>query len=309
MRVPGVTIATATIGALVDAYGGTLDAGIPREFLIHRLGPSDRYGDYALAPVLHERGAIGLVHPDAWLLVAQAVAGRAPAGRRWIHPRAELVLAQLLTLETNEPEPFVEAPVHPSAHVTSAIVEPGARIGRDVVIGPGSRVETGAIVHPGVVLGARVIIGAGSIVGRRGFGYVDRPGTSPIRLPHRAGVVLGDDVEIGALCTIDAGILAPTSIDARTKLDAQVHVGHGVRLGQDVRVAAQVGFAGSVVVEDDVRIGGQAGIADHVCIGKGARIAAKAGVIGDVPAGAVFAGYPAVARGRWLRGYARLYRA
>jgi UDP-3-O-[3-hydroxymyristoyl] glucosamine N-acyltransferase len=92
------------------------------------------------------------------------------------------------------------------------------------------------------------------------------------------------------------------------KLDAQVHVGHNVEIGANTIVAAQSGFAGSVSIGKGVLIGGQVGIADHVTVGDGARIAAKSGVIGDVPAGGVVAGYPAVPRGKWLRSLARMHR-
>jgi UDP-3-O-[3-hydroxymyristoyl] glucosamine N-acyltransferase len=239
---------------------------------VRTIGPSDR-DDADLSPVLHERGAARLTS-SALLLVSESVAGRV-RGRRWIHPRAEQVLSALLA-DAIEPT---------SSRDETAIVEPGA------------------VVFPGVRLGKRVVIGAGSIVGRPGFRFVD-----DARMPHRAGVVIEDDVELGALCTIDAGVLSPTTIGHKTKLDAQVHVGHGVVIGARCRIAAQVGLAGSVAIEDDVWIGGQAGIADHCRIGRGARIAAKAGVIGDIEPGAVVAGYPAVARARWLRGHARLYR-
>jgi UDP-3-O-[3-hydroxymyristoyl] glucosamine N-acyltransferase len=113
---------------------------------------------------------------------------------------------------------------------------------------------------------------------------------------------------VGPLATVDAGTLAPTILKRGVRLDAHVHVGHNVEIGAGTLVAAQSGFAGSVIVEEGVRIGGQAGVADHVRIGRGARIAAKAGVIGDVPPGVVVAGYPAVERGRWLRGIARMLR-
>ncbi len=259
-----------SIDALVQEFGGALDEGVAGE--VQTIGPSDARGA-DLAPVLHERGAARIAS-EGILLVAAGVAGRV-RGRRWVHPRAEHVLSMLLA-RANEPV---------SSRDDTAVIEPGA------------------MVFPGVRLGKRVVIGAGSIVGRPGFRFVD-----DARMPHRAGVVIEDDVEIGALCTIDAGVLSPTTIGRGSKLDAQVHVGHGVVIGARCRIAAQVGLAGSVAIEDEVWIGGQAGIADHCRIGRGARIAAKAGVIGDIEAGAVVAGYPAVARARWLRGHARLYR-
>jgi UDP-3-O-[3-hydroxymyristoyl] glucosamine N-acyltransferase len=92
------------------------------------------------------------------------------------------------------------------------------------------------------------------------------------------------------------------------RLDAHVHVGHNVDIGQQTLVAAQVGFAGSVSVGARTRIGGQAGVADHVRIGNGVSVAAKTGVIGDVSDGAVVAGFPAVAKTRWLRAMATLLR-
>jgi UDP-3-O-[3-hydroxymyristoyl] glucosamine N-acyltransferase len=121
-------------------------------------------------------------------------------------------------------------------------------------------------------------------------------------------VLVEDDVEIGPLATVDAGTLAPTILRRSTRIDAHVHVGHNACLGPSAMIAAQSGFAGSVEIGAGVKVGGQAGVADHVRVGSGAQIAAKSGVIGDVAPGQVVAGYPAVARGRWLRGMARLLR-
>jgi UDP-3-O-[3-hydroxymyristoyl] glucosamine N-acyltransferase len=116
-------------------------------------------------------------------------------------------------------------------------------------------------------------------------------------------------VELGALCTVDAGTLGPTRIRRGAKLDAHVHVGHNVEIGPGCLIAAQAGFAGSTRLGAGVLVGGQAGFADHVSVGDGARVAAKSGVIGDVPARQTVAGFPAVPRIRWLRAMARLMAA
>lgn len=299
-----IAIGARLLRDLVAEYGGTLDAGLPDDSTIASIGPSDATHDLGktpdLAPVLHARGTTRLSTNAPVLLVSSSVVDRVPPGRRWVHPNADVVLARLLMTD-------VGGGSAPDESQVAFDVASGAHVAPDVIIGAGAFIAPGAVIYPRVHIGARVRIGAGSVIGRSGFGFVDSE-SGALRVPHRGGVLIGHDVEIGALCTIDAGVLSPTTIGRETKIDAQVHVGHGVVIGARCRVAAQVGFAGSAFVEDDVLIGGQAGIGDHVRIGRGARIAGKAGIIGDVPAGAVFAGYPAVERTRWLRGHARLYR-
>lgn len=187
-------------------------------------------------------------------------------------------------------------------------IGPNAVIYGDVSLGSGCTVAANAVLYQGVVAGERVAVGAGSIIGRPGFGFTESPDGRRVRVPQLGGVVIEDDVEIGALCTIDAGTLGPTRLRVGCKLDAHVHVGHNAELGQGSIVAAQTGFAGSVTIGSGVLIGGQSGFADHVVVGNGARIAGKSGVIGDVPEGAVVAGFPAVARIKWLRAMAALLR-
>lgn len=158
------------------------------------------------------------------------------------------------------------------------------------------------------MIGARVRIGHCTVIGRPGFGWATGPNGAVRAIPQLGGVVIEDDVIIGALCTIDAGTLGPTIVRRHAKIDAHVHVGHNGDIGEGAIIAAQSGFAGSVTLGRGVQVGGQVGIADHVTVGDGAKIAAKSGVIGDVPPGAIVAGYPAVPRGRWLRALARMYR-
>ncbi len=241
-----------------------------------------------LAPLLasrYLRAAERALSRGASLLASPELAERLaphPHPRVWTHRHAGWVLAAVL-------DECDDAEVPPR-------VGEGAKLGANVVLAPR------------VVVGRNVEIGPGAVIGAPGFGWVTGPTGETRRVPQLGGVVLEDDVVIGPLCTVDAGTLGPTRIRRGAKLDAQVHVGHNVEIGEGTIVAAQSGFAGSVRIGRGVLIGGQVGIADHIDVGDGARIAAKSGVIGDVPAGAVVAGYPAVARGRWLRALARLYR-
>ena len=201
----------------------------------------------------------------------------------WVHPHAQWAMAKVLEDYANVPD-------------SVAVVWADAVLGPNVTLG-----------HR-VVLGERVTIGASTVIGMPGFGWAEGPDGKRIRVPQLGGVLIEDDVSIGPLVTVDAGTLGPTILRRGVKLDAHVHVGHNCDIGEDTLVAAQTGFAGSVRVGKRVLIGGQVGIADHVTVGDGARIAAKSGVIGDVAAGAVVAGYPAVSRPKWLRGVAGLYR-
>ena len=281
-----IRIAPRSLDALAARMGGRVrgEASLVPE----RVAPVDAAGAGELAPLVasrYARAAVSAVARGALLLVDARLAGSpaaAAARAAWVHEYAGWALAELL-----------DGAVVPDA---------------DPIVGEGSRVASTAVLGPRVVLGARVTIGAGAVIGHPGFGWAAGPGRRTRQVPQLGGVVIEDDVSIGPLCTVDAGTLSPTRIRARAKLDAHVHVGHNADIGEDTMVAAQTGFAGSVVVGRGVLIGGQVGVGDHVTIGDGARIAGKSGVIRDVPPGAVVAGYPAVARARWLRAFARLYR-
>jgi UDP-3-O-[3-hydroxymyristoyl] glucosamine N-acyltransferase len=288
------------LASLAERLGGTLDPGLARRRLVSVARLEDA-GAADLAPLLSRRHLRAALAGTSLLLVDAALAGAVPPGRRWVHPFATWVLARLLeALETERRRRPGRARVHGRARV-----ERGAQVLPGAVVGAGTVIGRNAVVHGGVVIGARCIVGEGAVIGRPGFGWAPAPDGGVLRIPQLGGVHLDDEVEVGALCTVDAGTLSPTRLGRAVKLDAQVHVGHNVEIGEGTLVAAQAGFAGSVRVGRGVLVGGQAGVADHVTIGDGARIGAAAGVIGDVPPGATVAGYPAVERGRWLRATAR----
>jgi UDP-3-O-[3-hydroxymyristoyl] glucosamine N-acyltransferase len=167
------------------------------------------------------------------------------------------------------------------------VVGPGTHVGAGVRIGADSVLRSNVTVYPGAEIGARVVVHAGTVLGSDGFGYVRDEATGAYEaFPQVGRLVVEDDVEFGALCTVDRGALGETRIGAGAKLDNQVHVAHNCRIGRNVVIAAQTGIAGSSVVEDNVVIAGQVGIADHVTIESGAILGAQCGV----PTGKVIRG-------------------
>ena len=185
------------------------------------------------------------------------------------------------------------------------VIGPNSVVGEGVRIGAGSRIYPNVTLYPGVVLGERVIIHAGTRIGVDGFGYVLREGRHE-KIPQVGGCEIGDDVEIGANCTIDRGSIGRTRIGSGCKIDNLVHIAHNVQIGPGSVLVAQVGIAGSTEVGTGVVFGGQAGITGHVKIGAGARIGAQAGVIGDVAPGETVSGYPARNHREYLRAMAAL---
>jgi UDP-3-O-[3-hydroxymyristoyl] glucosamine N-acyltransferase len=195
----------------------------------------------------------------------------------------------------------VGEPVHIGPY---AVIEPGAvigagtfisaqnYIGKDAHIGCDCLIQPGAKILHEVHIGDRCIIGAGSVIGCDGFGYVVKD-EEMLKVPQVGTVLIGDDVEIGANCTVDRATLDATLIGDMTKLDNLVQVGHNVRIGNRVRIAAQCGFAGGVSIGDDSVLGGQVGVAPAIHIGKRAMIGARAGVTHTVHDRQAVSGYPA----------------
>jgi UDP-3-O-[3-hydroxymyristoyl] glucosamine N-acyltransferase len=173
-------------------------------------------------------------------------------------------------------------------------------IGRDCRIGAHA-----SLSH--ALLGERVFIYPGARIGQEGFSFATTK-VGFLSIPQLGRVIVEDDVEVGANTTIDRGSTRDTIIGAGSRLDNLVQIGHNVRLGRCCVIVAQVGIAGSTILEHVVQVGGQAAMAGHLRIGPGAQIGAQAGVISDVSAGAVLLGSPAQPRTEFFRQVAALKR-
>lgn len=228
------------------------------------------------------------------------------------------------------------AGIHPSAVMDgSAKVGAGVAVGANAVIGlavMGERTSIGAgcvigdgvelgddceiypnvTIYPGSRLGDRVIVHAGAVLGSDGFGYVRDPRSGHHeKFPQIGKLEIGDDVEIGANTTIDRGALETTRIGRGTKIDNLVHIGHNCQFGEDVIIAAQAGFSGSITIENHVVIGGQVGVGEHARVQEGVLLGGQAGVLPKKilrGKGVAFWGTPAKPLREYLRSLASLAR-
>ena len=248
------------------------------------------------------------------------------------HPRLAFArAARLLQKDAKH-----EAGIHPSAVIDSSAkvgqhvsVGANAVIGR-AVIGDRSRIGAGCIISDGVELGgdceiypnviiyagsrlgSGVIVHSGAVLGSDGFGYVRDPKSGRHeKFPQIGRLEIEDEVEIGANTTIDRGALEATRIGRGTKIDNLVHIGHNCQFGEDVIIAAQAGFSGSITIENQVVIGGQVGVGEHARIQEGVLLGGQAGVLPKKilrGKGVAFWGTPAKPLREYLRSLASLAR-
>ncbi len=188
----------------------------------------------------------------------------------------------------------------------------GCVIGRSTSIGRDCELYPHVTIYPGVRLGNRVIVHSGAVLGSDGFGYVRNGSTGRYeKFPQVGRLEIEDDVEIGANTTIDRGALDVTRIGRGTKIDNLVHVGHNCDIGEDVVIAAQTGFSGSITIEKNVILGGQVGIGEHARIEEGVMLGGQGGVLPNKVLrgkGVAFWGTPAKPVREYLRELAVLAR-
>ena len=191
-------------------------------------------------------------------------------------------------------------------HVGSfSVVDHGVVLGKNVFIGNGVKINAGSIIgdntviHDNVVLydkttiGKNSVIHSGSVIGCDGFGY-HTVKDNHHKIPHIKSVIVGDNVEIGASCTIDRGSVKNTVISDYSKLDNQVHIAHNVTIGKGCLLAGGVFIGGSTNVEDYVTIAGKSDIGPHINIGSKSVIGARSCVIKSLKESGIYAGNPAI---------------
>ncbi len=296
---------------------GDGDGDIQRVAAIEQAGPGD------LTFLSNPRYAAALETTRASAVI---VSEEAPAARcamlRSRNPYLAFARAVGLLTRTIAPPPGI----HPlSAVAPSAVVGEGASIaafvsiddevtiGRDVVIGPhvsigrgatigdGCRLHAGVSIREGCILGRRVVVQDGAVIGSDGFGFAKREDGTYEKVPQPGLVVIEDDVEVGANSTIDRPAVGETRVCAGAKIDNLVQVAHGVRVGRNTLLCAQVGIAGSATIGNDVVLAGQVGVAGHLEIGDRVTASAQTGIPNSVEAGTVVSGYPAIPNRDWLK--------
>ena len=181
------------------------------------------------------------------------------------------------------------------------VIYPNVSIGDGATIGDDCIIHSQVAIRERVVIGHRVVLQNGAVIGGDGYGFVRRADGTHQKIPQTSIVVIEDDVEIGANTTVDRPAIGETRVQAGAKIDNLVQVGHGVTVGRNALLAAQVGIAGSTTIGEGAMLGGQVGVAGHVKIGKNVVAVGQSGITNSVPDGAFLSGYPAIENREWLK--------
>ncbi len=304
---------SAKLGTTVKGDGALPIKG-PRD--IERLAPDAALEDGCVYFI--ENKAVLKRHPKAAengvILTTAELAGEFPRALI-VNGDARITFFKLLSLYDKLPKPVpgvaAGAHVDPTAKVaatatvmTGAVVMAGAVIGERAVVYPNAVVETRAalgddsVLRSNVVLGHDCVVGkrclihGGTVIGADGFGFYDRPGERH-KVPHIGNVVIADDVEIGASCTVDRATIESTTIGAFTKLDDQVHVGHNCKVGRFCYLVGNTAVGGSVTIGDGAMLSGMVIIKDHLNIAPGSIVMGMTAVAQDTEPKTAYFGVPA----------------
>jgi len=301
-----------TLSELAERIGGRVDGD--GSVTVRGMSPLESAGPDEVAFLVNEKYRRFMDQTDAIaVIVGDDYEGPGPTLLRCADPYFAFREAMVAFYGFRE-HPFEgideRSAIHPEAAVAPGVrtgpfvtVERGAEIGANTVLYPGvyvgqnARIGADCVLHANVVvydrciLGDRVTIHAAGSIGQDGFGYATHDGAHH-KIPAAGIVVIGDDVEIGACCSVDRAAMGATVIGAGTKFSNNITIGHGTKLGQHCLMVAQSGIAGSTTVGDYVAFAAQSGAVGHIQIGDGVRVGAQTGVTTDVPDGEEVLGSP-----------------
>lgn len=301
-----------TLGELATLLGGELKG--PADLVIRGIAPIDQATPQDITFITQKRYARFAAGSQAAAFIVSPEWASLPRPLI-IVPQPQWAYAQVATLFAPprcrwpgiSDQAYLGRDVQLGAEVSIApfvFIGDQARLGDRVTIMAGcvlgAEVEIGAdtLIYPNVTildrcrLGERVIIHSGTVIGADGFGFVPTEAGN-YKIPQLGVVVIDDEVEIGANCTIDRGALGETRLGRGVKLDNLVHLAHNVTVGEHSLLVAQVGVAGSTKVGKRVALGGQVGVAGHIELGDGVQVGAKAAVSHTLRPGQVALGIPA----------------
>ncbi len=314
------------LSELVERLGGQLigDAALS----VAGIAALDAATDQHITFLSNAKMRDAAIHTKAAALILSpqddAVVGLSYTGTRIVTANPYAYFARTSQLFAAQAEPVAAAGIHasavidPSAKVAaSAVIGPqvvieadavigadvridaGGFIGRDTTIGAGTRLYPRVSVMHGCRIGQRGIIHSGVVIGSDGFGFANDQGTW-VKIPQIGGVVIGDDVEIGANTAIDRGALADTVLGDGVKLDNQIHIAHNCQIGNHTAIAACAGIAGSAKIGAYCSIGGAAMIHGHITIADHVHVSAGTLAMRSIPDAGQYTGfYPVTKHGDW----------
>lgn len=227
----------------------------------------------------------------AFMIVQRVFAPPVPEIPRGIHPTAVVAPSAVI-----HPEACIGplCVVGERAHIgAGAMLYPHAVVGEDTSIGVSSRLHAHVVVYHACRIGANVTVQSGTVIGADGFGYTENAEGHYDKIPQTGIVVIEDDVEIGANCTIDRAAIGETRIGARCKIDNLVMIAHGVSIGEDSLIVAQSGVSGSTKIGKHVVLAGQTGIVGHIELADRVIISAQSGVSKSITKPGLYIGSPA----------------
>jgi UDP-3-O-[3-hydroxymyristoyl] glucosamine N-acyltransferase len=311
---------TRTLGELAVFLEGELQG--PADLVIEGIAPIDRATEREITFIAQKRFARLvdqsraaafivaqeyaqlprplIIVPHPYLAYARVATLFASPVRRWpgISDLAYLSQGVMLGQDVSiSPLAFIGAGAELGDRVT---IMPGCVIGEKVRIGSDSLLYPNVTIRERCTVGARCIIHSGAVIGSDGFGFV--PGNAGhVKIPQLGTVIIEDDVEIGANCTIDRGALGATRVGRGVKIDNLVQLAHNVEVGEYSLLVAQVGISGSTKLGKGVVLAGQVGLTGHIELGDGVQVGAQSGVHHSIPAGQTVSGSPARPHRDWLQ--------